>query len=51
VKINHTNTAIKMAYKYAKQNSKEQVTLSEEFKQHAILFSDKDAKTFPPARP
>jgi hypothetical protein len=51
VEINHTNTAIEMAHKYAEENPKEQVTLPKEFKQHAVLFSDKDAKTFPPARP
>jgi hypothetical protein len=49
VEINCTNTAIEMAHKYAKQNLKEQVILSEEFKQHAVLFLDKDIKTFPPA--
>jgi hypothetical protein len=49
VEINHTNTAIEMAHKYAEENPKEQVTLPEEFKQHTALFLDKDAKTFPPA--
>jgi hypothetical protein len=51
VEINHTNTAIEMAHKYAKENPKEQVTLPDEFKQHAALFSDEDAKTFPSAQP
>jgi hypothetical protein len=49
IEIHHANTAIEMAHEYAKQNPKEQVTLPEEFKQHAALFSDEDAKTFPPA--
>jgi hypothetical protein len=49
VEINHTNTAIEMAHKYAEENLKEQVTLPEEFKQHMALFSDKEAKTFPPS--
>jgi hypothetical protein len=49
VEINHTNTAIKMAHKYAEENPKEKVTLPNEFKQHATLFLDEDAKTFPPA--
>jgi hypothetical protein len=51
VEINHTNTAIEMAHKYAKENPKEQVTLPEEFKQHMALFSDEEAKTFPPSQP
>jgi hypothetical protein len=51
VEINCTNTAIEMAHEYAKQNPKEQVTLSEEFKQHAMLFLDEDVKTFPPTQP
>jgi hypothetical protein len=49
VEINCINTAIEMAHKYAEEHLKEQVILSEEFKQHAALFSDEDAKTFPPA--
>jgi hypothetical protein len=51
VEINRANTAIEMAHKYADKNPKEQVTLPEEFKQHAALFSDEEAKNFPPARP
>jgi len=51
VEINCTNTAIEMAHKYTEEHPKEQVTLPEEFKQHTALFSDEDAKTFPPAQP
>jgi hypothetical protein len=51
VEINRTNTTIEMAHKYAEKHLKEQVTLPEEFKQHAALFSDDKAKTFPSARP
>jgi hypothetical protein len=47
VEINRANTAIKMAHKYAKENPKEHITLLEEFKQHATLFSDEEAKNFP----
>jgi hypothetical protein len=49
VEINCTNTAIEMAHKYTEEHPKEQVTLLEEFKQHKALFSDKEAKIFPPA--
>jgi hypothetical protein len=49
VEVNQANTAIEMAHKYAKENPKGNVTLPEEFKQHAALFSDEDAKNFPPA--
>jgi hypothetical protein len=51
VEINQANTAIEMAHKYADQNPKEQVALPEEFKQHTSLFSDEEAKNFPPAQP
>jgi hypothetical protein len=50
VEINRANTAIEMAHKYADNNPKEQITLPEEFKQHATLFSDEEAKKFPPAQ-
>jgi hypothetical protein len=40
-----------MAHKYTDENPKEQVVLLEEFKQHASLFSDEEAKNFPPAQP
>jgi hypothetical protein len=49
VEINRANTAIEMPHKYADNNPKEQVTLPEEFKQHATLFSNEEAKNFPPA--
>ena len=39
-----------MAHKYAEEHQKEQVVLPDEFKQHASLFSDEEAKTFPLAR-
>jgi len=43
-------TAIEMAHKYAKENSKEEITLPEEFKRHTALFSDEEAKKFPPSQ-
>ena len=46
VEINHANTAIKMAHKYA-EDKKEEVQLPEEFKQHAALFSNKEVSKFP----
>ena len=42
-------TAIEMAYKYATENATTEVTLPDKFKHHAALFSDKEAKKFPPA--
>ena len=50
MEINRTNTAIEMAHKYAEEHKKTTVVLPEEFKQHAALFSDEEAKAFPPAR-
>ena len=38
-----------MAHKYAEDNKKEEVQLPEEFKQHAALFSNKEASRFPPS--
>jgi hypothetical protein len=49
VEINQANTTVKMAHKYADNHPKEKVTLPEEFKQHAMLFSDEEAKNFLPA--
>jgi hypothetical protein len=49
VEINCTNTVIKMADKYAEENKKEEVKLPKEFKQHAALFSGKEASKFPPS--
>ena len=42
-------TAIEMAHKYAMENTKAEVTLPDKFKQHTALFSDKEAKKFPPS--
>jgi hypothetical protein len=49
--IRRTHNAVEMAHEYAKSHAKEEVTLPEEFKKHAALFSDKEAKKFPPSRP
>src|SRR5207302_7667578 len=49
VKINHTNTAIEMAHKYAEENKKDKVKLPNEFKKHAALFYDEEASKFPPS--
>ena len=49
VEINCANTAIEMAHKYAEENKKDKVQLPEEFKQHTALFSDEEAKQFPPS--
>jgi hypothetical protein len=38
-----------MAHEYAKSHTKEEITLPEEFKRHAALFSNKEAKKFPPS--
>ena len=48
VEINRTNTAIDMAHKYAEEYKKTTVILPKEFKEHAALFSDEEAKAFPP---
>jgi len=50
VEINRTHNAIEMAHKYATEHGKEEVTLPEEFKRHTLLFSDEEAKKFPPSR-
>jgi hypothetical protein len=49
--IRHTHNAIEMAHEYAKSHAKEEITLPEEFKCHTTLFSDEEAKKFPPSRP
>src|SRR5437879_10075049 len=41
--IRCTYNAIEMAHEYAKSHEKEKVTLSEEFKCHATLFSNEEA--------
>ena len=48
--IGCTQTAVKMAHKYAKTHTKEEVKLPECFKCHTALFSDEKAKKFPPSR-
>jgi hypothetical protein len=49
--IRCTHNAIEMAHENAKSHAKEEITLPEEFKRHAALFLDKEAKKFPPSRP
>jgi len=49
VEIKHAHNAIEMAHKYDQENAKEEVKLPKEFKRHETLFSDEEAKTFPPA--
>ena len=51
VLIRRTNNAVEMAHEYAKSHSKEEVKLPERFKRYAALFSDEEAKKFPPSRP
>jgi len=48
VEVKQTNTAIEMAHHYTEEHSKQEVTLSEEFKHHMALFSDEEANAFPP---
>jgi hypothetical protein len=45
--IRCTYNAIEMAHEYAKTHAKEKIILLEEFKCHAALFSDEEAKKFP----
>jgi hypothetical protein len=40
-----------MAHEYAKSYEKKEVILPEMFKRHAVLFSDKEARKFPPLCP
>ena len=47
--IRCTQTAVEMAHEYAKTHAKEEVKLPERFKHHAALFSDEEAKKFPPS--
>jgi hypothetical protein len=49
--IRRTHNAVEMAHEYAKSHAKEEIALPEEFKRHAALFSDEEAKKFPPLRP
>ena len=50
VEIKCTYNAIEMAHKYNQEHKKEEVKLPEQFKHHEALFSDKEAKAFPPAQ-
>jgi len=49
VEINQTHMATEMAHCYTEEHGKQEVTLPEEFKCHMALFSDEEAKAFPPA--
>ena len=49
VEINKAHNAIEMAHQYAVEHGQQEVTLPEEFKRHAALFSDKEANKFPPS--
>ena len=49
--IHRMHNAIEMAHEYAKSHTKGEVTLPEQFECLAALFSDKEAKKFPPSRP
>ena len=51
MEINQTHNTMEMAHKYMEQHKKEDVVLPTEFKWHAPLFSDKEAKKFPPSQP
>ena len=37
-----------MAHRYAEENKKEDIQLPEQFKHHAVLFSNEEANKFPP---
>jgi hypothetical protein len=47
--IRRTHNAVEMAHEYAKNHEKKKITLPERFKRHAALFSDEEAKKFPPS--
>jgi hypothetical protein len=49
--IRQSHNAIDMAHEYAKTHAKEEIQLPNQFKCHAALFSDEEAKKFPPSRP
>ena len=49
--IRRTHNAVEMAHKYAETHAKEEIKLPKRFKRHAALFSDEEAKKFPPSRP
>jgi hypothetical protein len=48
VEINQAYNAVEMAHKYTLEHGTEEITLPEEFKHHAALFSDEEANKFPP---
>jgi len=48
VEVNRTHTAVEMAHKYEMEHGKEEITLPDKFKRHMALFSDEEAKQFPP---
>ena len=50
VEINRTYMATEMAHRYTEEHGKQEVTLSKEFKRHMALFSDEEAKAFPPTQ-
>ena len=47
--IGRTQTAVEMPHEYAKTHAKEEVKLPDRFKRHTMLFSDEEAKKFPPS--
>jgi len=51
MEVNRTHNATEMVHKYAEQHKKEEIILPAEFKQHTALFSDEEAKKFPPSWP
>ena len=42
---------MEMAHNFVEQHGKMDITLPDEFKRHAALFSDEEAKLFPSSRP
>ena len=50
MEINQTHNATEMAHKYTEQHKKEEIILPAEFQWCALLFSNKEAKKFPPSR-
>jgi hypothetical protein len=51
VEINRTHNVVETAHKYEAEHGTQEVTLPQEFKCHTALFSDEEAKKFPPSRP
>ena len=50
MEINRIHNAMEMAHKYNEQHKKEEIVLPKEFQRHALLFSNEEAKKFPPSR-